>query len=154
GDDDMSMPVHVPERSEALRDADRTGVTTGDAELPCTAAMVGEYDANEAGEHGSCELAIAQQTKPQPVRERQRPLPVGGLGSKHTVDEVTRGLGHAPAVARGAQTSRFARPGYEHLELARRALHAGETPLEPAAVEIASRPAHGRDAAQVHVAWT
>ena len=68
-DSGENMPVAVSERSEALRDADRSGVAIGDAELTRAPAIVGEYDAHEGSEDGGCELSVAQQPESQAVRQ-------------------------------------------------------------------------------------
>ena len=146
GDDDMGVPVGVPERAEALGDGARTGVAAADAGAARAAAMVREHDAHERAEDRGGEPRIPEQPEAQVTRQRQRPLPVARRRRQDMVDEVRGGLGHAPAVARGAQPARLTRPRHQQLEPARRAANAREAALEPAAVEVA--PERGLDVAR------
>ena len=102
------------------------------AVLACPEPERGEQCPDERAVDFGGQSGIEGHAVAQRDGECQHPLAHGNLG-EHAVHEVSRGVGHATAAARGAKPSSFARIRYE--------------PVEPAGIAVHAKKAVGRDPA-------
>jgi len=98
-------------------------------------SQIGLDGPDDDGEAAAERIGPAGEEQAQRLGEAQHPLADRHLG-KHMVDEMGRGLDHAPGAAGGAEPAAFAGECHEVLVLAAIALHAQEAVFEPAAAQI------------------
>jgi hypothetical protein len=98
-------------------------------------AEAGEESPEEGAEHLAGEPGVVGAAVAKRVGQREDPLPDRHLG-QDAVDEVRRGVGHAPAAARGAEAAPLAGEGDEALQSARIAAEPQEAVGEDPAAKV------------------
>ncbi len=98
--------------------------------------------ADEEVQNFAEKLGVVGEAVAERAREREDPLAHRRLG-KHAIDEVSGGVGHAPADTGGTEASTLAREGDQPIVTAGSAAHAHEAVAEQAAAQVRAKLAQG-----------
>ena len=130
----VEVQVGIERRSETVDKRHRTE--------PGIAGRVGTAQAQrrlhlgeENPQHRIDQTGVTMEEIPQPLRQREHPLPHRHLG-EHVIHEVRGRLGHAPGAAGGADPAALAREGDQEVMPAVRAAHPGEAVGQNAAGQV------------------
>jgi len=135
-DERVEVEVRVQGGAEALDEGDRAALAARSAPLLARApAKLGEECAEEGAEHGAREPRVVGAAIAKRIGKRQDPLADRHLG-EDAVDEVRRGVGHAPPAAGGTEAASFARERNEAIEPAVVAVHAQEAEGQHTTAEV------------------
>jgi len=134
-DQHVQMHVEIERTAETLDEGDDAGAGTAAGGKPCAMRQVGLDGADDDGEAATEGIGPAGEEQAQRLGEAQHPLADGHLG-EDVIDEMGRGLDHAPSAAGGAEPAAFAGERDEVLVAAAIALHAHEAVFESAAAQI------------------
>jgi hypothetical protein len=115
-----------------LKHGDAAAAPVAHAVLTRPGAQVTFHGAVQEARHRSAQVVAPGQQVPQPMRERQHPLPHGDV-RQHVVHKVRGTFGHSTAAAAWAEAAPLAREGDE--------------PLGPAGVAPEPGKAAGQEAA-------
>jgi hypothetical protein len=104
----MDMAVEVEQRAEPLQERDGPTLRVVDAVGTCPSTLPGQHLAKEDAEDLSEQIFVACKEEPDPMRQRQYPLPVRHR-REDAVDKKRSGTGHAAARARRTKSAGLAR---------------------------------------------
>ena len=134
GQEAVEMGVGIQSAPESLKERHGTGLAAANPERPAATPVPGQQGSQVDPEHLAKELPVHSQGQTKGPGEGQDPLAVRGRG-KHAVDQVRRGVGHAPRPAGGAEPA-LARKGHKTLEAAVGAPEPGEASRKLPAGEV------------------
>ncbi len=144
----MKVDVGVQGAAKSLNQSHGSAVRLLDAAaLTSSATRRGEHRSHEHLKDGAHEGRVVRETVAKGKGEGEHPLADRHLG-KHAIDQMRSRVGHAPAAARRAERTPFARIRHEPILAAIIAVNANEAVREDAAVEelpqlALDEPRHG-----------
>ena len=130
----VEMRVEPEVGAEALRDGEPAPLRSPDASRSRGVAVALRQDTGEETQYGRAEVGVIGDGEAELEGERENPLTDGHVG-QDVVHQVSGGLGHVPAGARGAEAAALAGEGQGVLVAARCAADAREAVSPDAAAE-------------------